>query len=98
MKNILVYFGLPIALLNNAPYLCGAMLQQQPVILSAMNNSELRTAYENNALGYAAQEQIQEDIFDTAHSMGIDQDDTEFLDSFWENYDPETDGNDWLRE
>jgi hypothetical protein len=63
-----------------------------------MNNQELRTAYENGALGYEAQNQIQEDIFDTATAMGVDQDDADFLDSFWDNYDPETDGNEWVRQ
>jgi hypothetical protein len=43
MKNILVYFALTIALFNNSAYLCGAILQQQPVIHSAMKNV---TAYE----------------------------------------------------
>lgn len=62
-----------------------------------MNNQELRSAYENDALGHRAKGQIQKDIFETAQSMVVDQDDADFLNSFWDNYDPETDGNGWVR-
>lgn len=66
--------------------------------MTTLTNDQLRNAYEYRALNYKAADQIQKDMADTANSEGRDQDDPEFLNDFWDNYCPEDDGNEWVRE
>jgi hypothetical protein len=64
-----------------------------------MTNQELRKAFEDGGmLTHRQQQQISDDIFQTASFEGRGMDDPAFLNDFWANYCPEDDGNAWVRE
>ena len=64
-----------------------------------MTNQELRKAFEDGGLlTTKQQQQISDDMFQTADNESRDMDDPEFINDFWANYCPEDDGNAWVRE
>ena len=63
-----------------------------------MNNQEIRSRYESgNFLTPKQVDQISKDIFQTAQSQNVSEEDKKFLQDFWANYCPEDDGHEFVR-